>query len=572
MSEINPASPRLPRRELWAWLAPPFLVGLALRWIGLRAQILTGDELHTLQAALAMPVADILRTWTFAGADYCVPLTAAFRALMDSGVVLSELSLRAPSLATGLAAVLLLPWLASPTIGRRAAIVLAWLLAVSPMLVLYSRIVRPYMPAVFAASVAVLLFERWLRRRHPAAAVGYVISGATAVYLHLVAAPLVLAPLLYAALRSKQREERLALLWPTLGITLAIAACLMPAHESLLEVIRAKRDGGLPSLSTWVGVLRLQLGTREWAVAAMGLVVALRGVMVLWRTQREFLGYLSTLVAAHLIGLMILAPDRLEERAILNRYVLVALPLMLIPIAVGLSTPWRRAAKTSESPRAWSALAVSTLALLALLATGPFAPASLYWGSSFAHSLSSIDFLGQGNWMPADATPRFYHSLAETDRTRDDTATLIEYPWENLASHSFDAYQHIHGLRVIVSGVIDRSSEDRISLRNRAQPTLVGFLASPARYLVVHLNLRAEADQLVSSDPHQRYWLHAGKQLWEPIRRAAKLMSMRLETSWGAPSYQDDMIRVWDLDLVREQQRHPNDSGSSTSSGRPNEK
>ena len=122
--------------------------------------------------------------------------------------------------------------------------------------------------------------------------------------------------------------------------------------------------------------------------------------------------------------------------------------------------------------------------------------------------------------------------------------------------------------------MIDRSSENRIALRNRAEPTVEGFLASRARYLVVHLNLRAEANRLLSSDPHQRYWLRAGKQLWEPIRRAAKLMSMRLETSWGAPSYQDDMIRVWDLDLVREQQRQPNGSRSSgrpTSPGRPGE-
>lgn len=563
MSEANamspPSSPSS-ERDLWPWFIPPFLVALVLRGVGLQAQILTGDELHSLQAALAMPVSDILRTWSFAGADYCVPLTAAYRALMDAGVVVSELSLRAPSLVAGLAAVPLLPWLASPRIGRRAAIVFAWLLAVSPMLVLYSRIARPYMPAVFAAAVAVLLFERWLRHRQPACAAGYVVSGAAAVYLHLVAAPLVLTPLLYAALRAKGRDERLALLWPALGVALAITVCLIPAQESLLEVMRAKRGGGLPSLAAWAGVLRLQLGTREWIVVALELALVARGVVVLWRTQRDFLAYLAVLVAAQLIGLMILAPDRLEERAILNRYVLVALPLFLIPIAVGLSTPWQRsgAGSATESRLPWSALAASTLVLLAAFATGPLAPGSPYWRSSFTHALSSVDFLGQGNWMPADATPRFYHSLSEAPSVGErvgERAALIEYPWENLASHAFEAYQHTHGLDVIVSGVLDRSDDERIALRNRAEPTPESFLASRARYLVIHQNLRAEASRLVSSDPHQRYWLQARKPLWEPIRRAATVMSKQLERTWGAPSYQDDMIRVWDLDLVREQAR-----------------
>ena len=149
-------------------------------------------------------------------------------------------------------------------------------------------------------------------------------------------------------------------------------------------------------------------------------------------------------------------------------------------------------------------------------------------------------------------TPRFYRSLAGE---AEGGARLIEYPWQNLSSHAFDAYQQQHGLGVIVSSVLDRSGEARLALRNRAEPTPAGFLASPARYLVVHNNLRTESSRVVSSDMHHRTWLRAREQLWEPLRRAAKVMSRRLERKWGPPSYDDDMIRVWDLDLVRSRGR-----------------
>jgi hypothetical protein len=405
----------------------------------------------------------------------------------------------------------------------------------------------------------VLLFDHWLRARRPSAAIGYVLSGAFAVYLHLGAAPLVLAPLLYAVVhaalrpRAERAKEWMSLLWPALGIALAIAVFLLPAQESLLEVLRVKRDGQLPAAATWVGVLRLQLGTRQWIVTALALALIARGSALLWETQRDFLVYLATLIVAQLVGLMLLAPDRLEERAIMNRYMLVALPLLLIPLACGMTAPWRRgdehgvvSGRAGHAQRL-SALAISSVTLVALFATGPLAPGSAYWSSSFTHALTFVDFLADGNSMPKDATPSFYRSLAAPG----EDATLIEYPWQNLSSHTFDAYQRTHGLNVVVSSVIDRSSETRIALRNRVEPTAERFLASRARYLVVHKNLRIEASRLVSGDIHLRYWLRARKELWDPLRRAAETMSNKLVRTWGPPSYEDVSIRVWDLDLVR---------------------
>jgi hypothetical protein len=564
VSETNVPSPTTSRHEFRIWLIPPFLIGLALRSVGLRGQILTGDELHTVHGALAMPVSQILRTWTFGGADYCVPLTAGYRWLMDQGVVFSEIGFRLPSLLAGLAAIAVLPWLAAPRLGRRATIAFAWLLAISPMLVFYSRIVRSYMPAVLAAGIAVLLFVRWREQRRTAAAVGYVISGAAAVYLHLGAAPMVAAPLLYAALRAapspRRMQEWASLLWPALAIGIALAALLYPAQESLLDVLRDKRDGSLPSLATWVGVLRLQFGTRDWIIALLALALLVRGGSLLWREQRDLFGYLATLIAAQTIGLLLLAPDRLHERAILNRYLLVALPILLIVISVGLATPWQRTpteavSEGSAPARDWGTTLVSAIALLSLYLTGPLGPNSNYWKSSFTHALTSVDFLGEGNWIAPSVTPRFYRSLALSGSD----ATIIEYPWQNMSTHAFDAYQHTHGRDVIVASVIDRSDERRIALRNRAEPTPEGFLASRARYLIVHRDLWTEAGRVTSSDVHLRKWLKAREELWLPLRRAADVMTRKLEGKWGPPIYRDAMLSVWDLDLVRQRERTQDD-------------
>ena len=66
---------------------------------------------------------------------------------------------------------------------------------------LYSRIARSYVPAALWVWLAVVAFERAWRQRSLAAAAAYVSFGAAAVYFHLGTAPLVAAPLVWAAVQ-----------------------------------------------------------------------------------------------------------------------------------------------------------------------------------------------------------------------------------------------------------------------------------------------------------------------------------------------------------------------------------
>ena len=98
------------------------------------------------------------------------------------------------------------------------------------------------------------------------------------------------------------------------------------------------------------------------------------------------------------------------------------------------------------------------------------------------------------------------------------------------------------------------------TISSSSEPTARGFLDSPARYLVIHKDLRVEAGKISSGDIHLHYWLGAEDTLWEPLRRAATVLSAELERAWGPPSYEDAALRVWDLDQIRGRGRGPEGS------------
>ena len=542
--------PDTQRRSWIPVLLPPVAVAALLRGLGLEGQVLADDELHSVHAALTLTVGQIFGTFTFGGADYGVPLTAFSRFLMDRGVTFSEWTFRFPSLLAGLAAVIVLPRLAAPRVGRFAAIALAWLIAISPMLVFYSRIIRPYMVTALLASCAALLFDRWRRDRSLLNAVAVVVTSAFAVYTHLAAAPLVAGMFFFEALALWRdtpprgtRVRELAQLG--LATLLGVALLALPGIGSLLEVVETTRGGWVPSPATWLDVTRLELGTSSVFVGLAASLVLARGVFVLWRSERDLVLYLATLIASQVVGLILLAPDRLEERMVLSRYMLVVLPLALLVLGVGATARWwpgeRRGARRVET-------IVAIAGLLALLVSGPLIR-PFHRESSFSHMLTSLDFLSAGNRMPAEFVPAFYTELAAFDER-----PLIEYPWQNMSAHAFDAYQRVHRQPVYVSSVIDRSDEPRLALRNRVEPRPEAMLASPARYVVVHLDLESEARRLASSDPNFEKWLLARDKLWIPLRRAGTSMSDRLSRAFGPPEYIDSTIAVWDLDTVREQE------------------
>jgi hypothetical protein len=532
------------------WL-PPLLVGAGLRAYRLPEQILTGDELHAINGALSLTLGEILRTWTYHGADYSVPLAAFFRALLDRGIVFTEIGFRAPALLASLALIPVAPLLLRPRIGRNAAVLLAWMLALSPMLVLYGRMVRSYAPTVLLATCAVIAFDRWWSRRPRPAAVAYVVLlGALAVYLHLGAAPFVLSPFLFAlgvTLRdSEERRPRLIALAGLAAATAgAIALLLLPAASSLVALVGLHGGGRMPGPAAWWDVIHLQLGTRSTALLALLLLAAGRGLFVLARRAgADASWYVGCLLVGHVAGLVVLRPNFLHAPIVMNRYLLVTLPLVLSLVAMGLAS--RPAAWRGRSLGILHAVGVGGL-MVWLVASGPLADDAFRF-SSFTHAQPFVNFMQERE--RARSVPRFYRELPAGGEE-----PILEAPWTNIGTQSFHAYQRVHRHPLRMATLNRLHDDERVRFRNILPPWPDVILESDVRFVVVHVDVREEELRVDTPELRHGERLEKLPELWQTLRGAGVRMAARIQKSWGPPIYSDDDIRVWDVDQIRDPAR-----------------
>src|SRR6185503_12877097 len=106
----------------------------------------------------------------------------------------------------GLATVVGLSLGARRFVERATSDVFAWLLAVSPVLVFYSRFARPYALTCLLAMAALLSFHSWWRERRRRPAILYALAVAFGGYLHSAVLPFVLAPLPFFFLRALRAD------------------------------------------------------------------------------------------------------------------------------------------------------------------------------------------------------------------------------------------------------------------------------------------------------------------------------------------------------------------------------
>ncbi len=550
----DPATPAEPARwRRWAWLLPPVAVGAFLRLFRLGTQILVGDELHAPRAAQRHDLETVLTT--FLPSDHSMPLTGLYELLMESGVELTELHLRLPVLVAAMLVLVVVPVALERRLGRGAAVAAAWLVAVSPGLVLYGRIARSYMPIVLLAFVAVMAFERWWRSRRPGPAAAYVVAGSAAVWFHLGAAPFVAAPLVWGGLAALGRPRRLrtlaALALLGLGLAAGLAAILLPAWESFVLLLDERGGHRLPPAGTFLQVAALQAGAAEPWAAVLFWLLAAGGLATLSRRRPAFASYTLLLVAANLAALLVMRPFALASPIVFNRYLLIGLPLVLAWVAAGLARLGEAVAAgvAPRAPRAAVPVAVGLLAaaVALLVAGGPFvAPRMLY--SSFLHDNDSLMYIKPPRPLVGERTvSEFYRRLAAAP----DDQPVIEYTalptW--LWDTQIRAYQDLHRQRVLLSPQEPKLfTGGGLALENHVEPRPEAILASPARWLVVHRKSAWELDRVQLDDT---VGLAVPPALRPISRRLARRLGGWLERRWGPPDHADALLLVWDLDRVR---------------------
>jgi len=535
------------------------------------------------RAALSQPLPALLTTYQLA--DSCIPLTALDRWLLDRGAALDERLLRLPVLASGLAALVVLPLLVRRRLPPAAWPFFGALVATSPLLVLYSRIARSYMPATLLAFAACMAFESATRlpagvsrdegtrfagdssarRRHGAAA-AYAVLGALAVWFHLGAAPMVAAPLLFGAAElargrrvfwrdgrspvqdgpaaASERDPEARRGWLRLGAMAAglAAACalfLVPAYPSLVRLVAAKRHAQDVPAATWWTVLRLQAGTGQRLPALLFWAAALAGAATLVRSRPRLGSYLLALVAGQALGILLLSPLGLARPQVLDRYLLPVLPVVLLWVAAGLARPWWGG--QGRFGRAGQLVGAAGLVLV-WASAGPFADPDFRAGS-FMHHNDMVAFVLPRAMAPPSGPPRPYLALGGPPGT-----ALVEVPWPPVwdFGRSFYVYQEIHGLRVLVAAPAADLPAGRLRLRNRVSPEPAALRASGARYVVVHRHLAVEEARLrlppAEPPPRRMPALLAARLAAEGERMAALLAA-----AWGPPAFADGDVAIWDL-------------------------
>ncbi len=522
----------------------PFGVGVALRLWNLPGQILGGDEVHAIRAALNLPLPKILVTYQ--QTDNCIPLTAVYKLLMGWGVPVTEMVLRLPVLLCGLAALLALPATVSNRVSPGTVGVYRWLLALSPALIFYSRIARSYMPMVLLSFGAVMAFEAWWRTRSWRSGAAYVLLGALAVWFHLGAGPIVAAPFLFAAGDALVQRKDLGrdlrdLVLLGLSLTAAFALFLVPARASLLGVIAGKSvEQSVPWSEVLPNVLRLQAGTASGWLAVGFWLAVLAGLIVLIRKDRRFAFFTLAVVAGHVAGLLILSPMGMASPVILGRYLLPVLPFVLL---------WASVAFGSLRTRPGIATGIATsiatgtagVFILALAALGPFAD-PIARRTSFLHHNDFVGFYRPYRTAEAREIPAFYRRLKGE--------TVLEFPWLYVweSNRTFYVYQQIHGGRVIVSTPQRILLQPPLALRNVVAPEPRAFCRSGARYAIVHRNVAREEDRIAPGG--RIFEFEVSQPLRRLLRESAAGLARRLKRDWGEPVYADKLLWVWDLSGV----------------------
>lgn len=435
--------------------------GAWLRIWELGIQILVDDEWHALHKLLHAGMRDIATH--FGRADYSIPLTLYYRGLFDLGL-LDEWSMRVPLLVAGLALLIVAPLLLRGWIGVRTRMLLAGLLAISPLHVHYSRTARPYALTCVLGFVAIVAFRRWWRGEPHARgwAIAYALATIAAGWLHLISLAFTLMPFAYygvftlADLASPARRAAgWRGLWRLLGLgfatALPLAVLLVPPLVGDWNALAVKSAVGAPTWhGIWRGVLMLY-GTGSSPVGLVLFAITAAGIVRVWRRDADLTGYL---VATALIGcaaILATRPAWIQHPAAFARYALPILPFLLLYLAEGLGGLFAWLRGRSGEPLIGSAAigAIGASCVLALLfAVGPI-PGWLHAPNQFTgHARYAFDYAADENpylqpyMLPDVPMPAFYRKLAALPPK---SVTVVEAPWRLESNYVPEAYyQPIH--------------------------------------------------------------------------------------------------------------------------------
>jgi hypothetical protein len=283
-------------------------IGGFLRIYHIGSQIIWDDEWHGIYSAGFNHLKYIFTHFHLN--DNCIPLTIYYRMMLNS-IGLNEIIIRLPQFLSGILILLIFPLIIKKLFNGRIALIYLFLIAISPLLIYFSRFARPYSIVVFLSFIAIISFYFWIVKRKVIYAAIYLASAILAPYFSLSSLAFVLAPILYIVIISFTQQRGLFLnglkKFPRLKdigivffiLTVGISAWLLPAAESFSEVMK-KSGKGFIDLGTLGGCATLFSGSKSIIVCLILLLLFVYGLFVLYNIDKLLLSYLCIICTSQL--------------------------------------------------------------------------------------------------------------------------------------------------------------------------------------------------------------------------------------------------------------------------------
>jgi hypothetical protein len=528
-----------------AALLAALAAGLFARLFQIELQIPMDDEWHAIAKAASSSYREIVLS--FGLADHSIPVTLFYRWLIAEGR-LSEAWMYALPLVAGIATCIGLVGVARSAVSPLALGLFASLIAVSPLLVLYSRQARPYAMSLFLALASAWAAWRWWKEGKFRHAALYLACAPLAIWFHMIVAPFVLGVwvvfLLEWVADARRDTQRLAAMAIMGGTAVLLTAVLIgPPIVNDLANLRAKASQDFPGIHTVERTAAMYAGTASSIPALVMALLAAPGIVVLLRARPQATRYVLALIALQAGTVLASHAYLLHYPLVLARYLLVCLPFFLLAAAAGaafliepLGRRWR-----------WLPWSVGAAAVAGLVVAGPLPGALAYPDSFFGHHIHFLEFDDAENPVVAvlrpGPMPEFYRRLGTEPAG---SRTVIEAPWRyESIFNRLPYFQQVHRQRVKVGmvgglcppgGHAEQPRQFRNEFRN-----VVDLARAPER-------LRAEADYVVFHrvldlpNLEGPWLLPGGRSL-----PAVDACIARFARNFGPPVFEDATITVFAL-------------------------
>lgn len=402
------------------------ILGAWLRLHGLGEQVVQDDEWHAIHKLMASGYADIFRS--FGVADHSIPLTLFYKAMAET-IGLTEINMRIVQVLAGIALIPLagaIAWHASAS--RAVSLLLAFLIAGAPFLVLYSRIARPYAITTLLTVLLVAVLWRWRENRSPQLAAVVCFATALAAWLHPISAvfPAVAMLFIFAEdLRARKGIRAIALLGSCAALAIAVPLAAPLIND--LQALSAKAGGNFAGGYTLARMLSLYAGGLPDAATFGVVAIAAFGALRLFRAQPSLGIYLAALAIVPVVVLIGLGAAWTHQGHTFARYVFPVQIIFLLWFSIG-AVALAGILMRKSSPLVEMGVAAAVAA--GYFALNPAIRQVTTLGPWYHHAYHQFDYVDRHNvaalqYAGYDA-PDFYKELGKLEAG---SAPIVEAPF-----------------------------------------------------------------------------------------------------------------------------------------------